>query len=333
MTPGNAVLSVVTGSDSNIVPFPLLLDLSLTYLAYQWVKTLGDDDMMASGLHPRPNSLMMMFENQVAALRLRYPVPWSKRHELTLCAIQLQIYSFAIRTGQSRAGSPEQDVDIRYHEVRGKATIVLVDLAKHASTETTDIYNWPVFPRLQLGRAVAIGIYMAATTLDDLTRTTILQACKEIVRVLSGSIQYPKEHTARLTKHFTAGIRTIEARGLEWFQAVETADIKTPITARMSANIPYQIIWWAKHSSRIVPEPGQVAAVPPRDAPFSAPSRQRDQPDQSHLPFQPLPSGFDDAVDLSFFNAMNDLDFDLDFTDIHLDWQWLNEEFMLSPST
>lgn len=135
MTPGNAILSVVAGGDSKIIPFSFLLDLSLAHLAYQWVKTLGDDDTTISGLHPKPGSLMMLFENQVAALRLQYREPWSKRHELALCAIQLQIYSFAIRTGQSRAASPEREVNISCDEIRGKATAVLVELAKHASAE------------------------------------------------------------------------------------------------------------------------------------------------------------------------------------------------------
>lgn len=336
MTPGNAILSVVAGSDSNIVPFSFLLDLHLTYLAYQWVKTLGDDDTVPSGLHPRPSSLLMLFENQVAAIRIQYRAPWSKRHELTLCAIQLQIYSFAIRNGQSRAGSPEPEVNnINCNEVRGKATTVLVDLAKYVSTETAKVYKWPVFPRLHLGRAVAIGIYMAATTSDALTRTTILQACREIVRMLSGFVKYPKEHTARVTKHFSAGIRTIEARGLEWFQAVETADTKAPISARMSANIPYQIVWWAKHSSRIVPEPpAQVDSVPPSIAPITPSTRPQGEPDQILPAPQPLASGFDDTVDLSFFDNTSHFDFDnIDFTDIHLDWQWMNEEFLQSNST
>ncbi|GAB7324364.1 hypothetical protein MBLNU13_g08315t1 [Cladosporium sp. NU13] len=161
---------------------------------------------------------------------------------------------------------------------------------------------------------------------------TILQACKRIVRMLAGYAQYPKELVARVTKHFAAGVRTIEAQGLEWFQKVETADTRPPINARMSANIPYQIIWWAKHSPRIVPEPEQVASVPPIVAPITPSNRQRGQPDQSLLSHQPQADVFDDADNLCFF-PVDDLDFDFDFTDIHLDWQRLNEEFIQSHTT
>lgn len=328
MTPGNAVLSAIAGSGSMPVPFSFLLDLSLTYLAYQWVKTLGDDNTTISGLHPRSTSLMPLFESQIAALRLQYQTPWSNRHKLTLCAIQLQIYSFAIRTSQSRPGSPDHDidVDVACNEVRGRATIVIVDLARYVTTETENVYNWPILSRLHLGRAVAIGIYMAATTSDNLTRTIILQACKDIVQMLADYIQYPKEHIARVTKHFAAGIRTIEARGLEWFQTVETADTKPPISARMSANIPYQIVWWAKHSPRILPELGQVAS----GVPIVAPTQQHNQPDDIQPELQPLASTFDDAIDSSLFDYVNDMNFDFDFTDIHLDWQSLNEDFLQS---
>ena len=332
MTPGNAVLSVVTGSDNKMLPFPFLLDLSLTQMAYQWVKTLGDDDTTRSGLHPRPHSLMMLFENQVAAMRLQYPITWPKRHELMLCAIQLQIYSFAIRVDPSRAGTPDQEVMIKHDEVRHKAIAVLVDLARHVSDVTTERYKWPVFPRLHLGRAIAIGIYLAATTSDNPIRMTILQACKKIVQMLAGYAQYPKELTARVTKHFAAGIRTIEAQGLEWFQTVETADTRPPISARMSANTPYQIIWWAKHSPRIVPEPEQVTSVLSTVVPIAPSSRKPGQPDQSHLYHLPQADVFGHAADLSFF-PVGDLDFDLDFTDIHLDWQWLNEELVQSHDT
>lgn len=330
MTPGNAVLSAITGNDNKILHLPFLLDLSLTYMAYQWVKTLGDDDTTKSGLHPRPHSLMVLFDNNVTAMRLQHPGTWSKRHELTLCAIQLQIYSFAIRSDQSRAGTLEYEELINYDEVRSKATIVLVDLARYVSNETAEAYKWPIFPRLHLGRAVAIGIYLAATTSDNPTRMTILQACKKVVQMLAGYIQYPKELIARVTKHFAAGIRTIEAQGLEWFQTVETADTRPPISARMSANIPYQIVWWAKHSSRIVHEPEQVASVPPNVAPTSSPQQQCSQLDQNHPAHQPLAGVFDDAFDLSFFNSVSDLDFSTDLTDIHLDWRWLNEELMHS---
>lgn len=276
---------------------------------------------------------MILFENQVAALRLQYREPWSKRHELTLCAVQLQIYSFAIRTDPSRAASPEREVNISCDEIRGKATAVLVELAKHASTETESVYNWPVFPKLHLGRSIAIGIYLAATTPDDLTRITLLQACKEIVEMIAGYIQYLKEHAARVTKHFAAGIRTIEAQGLGWFQAVETADTKPPIRARMSANIPYQIIWWAKHSSRIVPEPEHVASVPFSVAQITPPTRQPDLPGHAQLAPQLPSSGFEDGVNSSFFDFMNDIDFNFDFTDINLDWQSLTGEFLQTHST
>lgn len=190
-----------------------------------------------------------------------------------------------------------------------------------------------MFPKLHLGRSIAIGIYLAATTPDDLTRVTLLQACKEIVEMIAGYIQYPKEHAARVTKHFAAGIRTIEARGLEWFQAVETADTKRPIRAGMSANIPYKIIWWAKHSSRIVPEPEQVASVPFSVAPITPPIRHSDQPDHAQLALQLPSSGFEDGVNPSFFDSVNDFDFDFDFTDINLDWQSLTEEFLQTHST
>jgi hypothetical protein len=333
MTPGNAVLSAITGNDSNIAPLSFLLDLSLNYLAYQWVKTLGDDDTMTTGLHPRPNSLMTLFENQVAAIRLQYQETWSKRHELSLCAIQLQIYSFAIKTGQVRAESPEHEFIIGHNEIRSKATTALVDLAEHISTESAEIFNWPIFSRLHLGRAAAIGIYMAAATSHDLTRTTILKACKEIVRILAGYIQYPRDHTARITKHFAAGIRTIERRGSEWFQAVETTDKRPPIRARMSANIPYQIVWWAKHSSRITPEPEQVIGALPSIASIPRSDRQHDQPNQPHPTDQALAGIFDDAVGFSFFNPTNDVDSGIDFTDIDLDWQWLNEAIMQSHDT
>lgn len=333
MTPGNAILSAITGTDSIMVPFPFLLDLSLAHLAYQWVKTLGDDDTTTSGLHPRPDSLMMLFENQVAAMRLQYRMKWSTSHELTLCTIQMQVYSFVIRSGQSRAGTPGDGAVVKFNEVRGKITTVLVDLAKHVSTAGPEAYDWPIFSRFHLGRAVAIGIYTAATTSDNLTRLTILQACKDIVKMLAGYVQYPKEHIARVTKHFAAGIRTIEGRGLEWFQTVETSDTRAPIRARMSANIPYQIIWWAKHSSRIVPEPEQAASVPLINVSINPSDQQRSQPTQIDPAHQPLAGLFDDAADLSFHNTFNDLEFDIDFTDIHLDWQWLNEEFIQSEST
>lgn len=333
MTPGHAVLSVITGNDSNVVPFSFLLDVSLTYLAYQWVKTLGDDDTMTTGLHPSPNSLMTLFENQVAAIRLQYRAAWSKRHEFTLCAIQLQIYSFTIKTGQGRAESPEHEFILKYNEIWSKATTALVDLAKHISTESAEIYKWPIFPRLHLGRAAAIGIYMAATTSDALTRTAILQACKDIVRILAGYVQYSREHIARITKHFAAGIRTIEGRGSGWCQAVETTDKRPPIRARMSANIPYQIVWWAKHSSRIIPEPEQGVGASVTVAPIPQTDRQHDPPDQPRPTDQSLAGIFDDPVGFSFFDPLTDFDSGIDFTDINLDWQWLNEEIMQLHST
>lgn len=247
---------------------------------------------------------LQTFDSQCAQVRSRFTAPWSRMAEISYYALQLQAYSFAISGNVSQADDANQ----------AKALSLIVRMISEASKTDVTKRFWPFFPKYHILFAAAIGIYMAATTSQNMARLSLLEACKEAVPTMKSWSLFPKDQISRVAAHVATGVRRIESpRGV----ALGFTGRPT-IESRMAANIPYRVIWSAKHG----PEPVQNSIVTnsqhssaPMTA-FHASSESTVGPNQQDDTLQFTLDQVDDAL---FFEDMNDLD----FTDIFLDWQSL----------
>ena len=317
VTPGNAILSALSSSINSHIPQSFLLELNLALISHQWVESLGDDETRASGQHPDPQSLLPSFDGQCALLRAQYPSPWPKTAEISFLALQLQVYSFVINKEVSTSEGTAPESATTTHIIHARVLSILLRLINEVSKEDPAKPHWPVFAKYHVMLAASISIYIAASTWERMTRLTLLEACKDAIGVLTGWSMFPKDQTARIINHLNTAIRRVESRGHE----VLKFDTRKPaISARMAANIAYQLIWSAKHNR--TPHSSEPATTVPQAPTFS--SHVQDVAAPAQLPvIQQQPQQFDGIFtgmeESSFFEGMDDAD----FTDIFLDWQLL----------
>ena len=328
MSPGNAITSALEIDDPEI-PQSLRLDLHISYLSYLWTKTLGDDETSSSGEHPSPAHLIMTFESQFAQMRERYSsYVWPKFLHIRAAGLQLQVYSFAINRHHPMVadrGAPAlpQATD---QILQAKALSAMITVATEARKDAPSLGYWPVFARYHVMFTTCLGVYMAAKVSDEATRSALIETCKNNVQLLHGWALYPRDSFARITKHITTSIRRIESHGGQGLLSADDGSGRPNVTSRMAANIPYQLVWNAKHGK--TPDP----APPPQPAPgYSAPAQPRigvsqhvpdvatggamsypNQPEQA-----PFGYSFGEIDDSMFLEDWTEAD----FTDIALDWQ------------
>ena len=163
-------------------------------------------------------------------------------------------------------------------------------------------------------------MYMAATTVEMTARLTLLNVCKEATSLFSGFSMFPKDCFSRIGRHIATTIRRVESQGSIGLEAIDGVSHKAVITARMAANIPYRIVWSAKHgvtsdqSSEV-----QHPMLPTQEVPTlpgAAPGQDHLYSQSGSQPFDLL---FSDLDDIALFDSMNDAD----FNDILLDWAML----------
>jgi hypothetical protein len=161
---------------------------------------------------------------------------------------------------------------------------------------------------------------MAATTAEISARLTLLEACKEATALLLGFSMFPKDCFSRIGRHIATAVRRVESQGSIGLEAIDGVNHKAVITARMAANIPYRIVWSAKHgvtpdqSSEVQHPMLPTQEVPTLPGAASGPGRL--YPQSGSQPFDLL---FSDLYEISLFDSMNDAE----FNDILLDWATL----------
>ncbi|KAK3719612.1 hypothetical protein LTR37_004149 [Vermiconidia calcicola] len=204
-------------------------------------------------------------------------------------------------------------------QIYAKALSTIVRLISEASKEDATKQQWPIFAKYHVFFAASMSVYMAAATSEKTVRLTLLQTCKDAIPILNGWSMFPKDQLARVTRHILRAISRVEARALD----AVSSNLRLPsVSARMAANIPYQVIWNAKHNR--TPDPVELTATLPPASTYPT-------------DYQPTPSGSRSTTSLprqdgllySFQGSDDGLNFedmnDADFTDIFLDWQSLRE--------
>ena len=161
---------------------------------------------------------------------------------------------------------------------------------------------------------------MAAATADIAARITLLDTCKEATSMLAAWSMFPKDSYSRISRHIATAVRRVESQGSRGLQAIDGLIHKTVVTARMAANIPYRIVWSAKHGKTPESSPEvQHPTLPLQEGHTlsgTVPGADSLYLQNGSQPFDLL---FNDLDDVALFNNMNDVD----FTDIWLDWETL----------
>lgn len=325
MPPGNAIISAL-GSPGPAIPQSLLLNLHISYTSYLWTKALGDDESTSNGQHPSPSHLMSTFESQAAQIQARFSsFIWPKFLEIMFAGLKLQAYSFALNrqlpeTADRGAPAMPHATD---EMLRAKALSAMITVATEARKDAPSLRYWPVFARNNVIFAVCLGVYMAATASDGVMKTSVLETCKNSVQLLYGWALYSRDSFSRITKHITTSIRRIESHGAHGLLSADDPAGRPDVTSRMANNIPYQLVWRAKHGR--TPDPAPEAA-PTFFAPAQAQTRAVQHPanvQDSTMSYQNQPEqvfgyfSFGDIDDSMFLEDWTEAD----FTDIALDWQ------------
>lgn len=319
MTPGNAIFSAPSHCDGSDTSKSLLLELDLSLMSYQWLKTLGDDASTTSGQFPSPEHLIQTFDGQVSSLRARHAGTQCQRLEIMFHALHLQVYSFVIdrkNTSDPLTLGTAAFIDV----VLAKAQSSAIRLIS-AMLQADDLGAfWPVFAKHSTMSAACICVYMAATTTDHEARRMLLEACKNAVAIFTGWSMFSKDSFSRIGRHIATAVRRVESQGLLSLQAMNNVPHKTAISARMAANIPYRVIWDAKHGSSPGPSTEPQHSMPTREdtSAFPTPVAGVDAGSSLDAP-QSFDLLFNDWNDIALFDSMNEAD----FTDIWLDWQSL----------
>ena len=132
---------------------------------------------------------------------------------------------------------------------------------------------------------------------------------------------FSKDSFARICKHISTAVRRVEARGSNGLQAIDEGSHKVPICSRMATNIPYLVVWNAKHgkSPEVQTEIQQQPIPANQDVsefPIAIPQTEMQGAMNATQPFDMLFTGLED---MALFQDMNDTN----FTDMLLDWQSL----------
>jgi len=294
--PGHAILAAATNHPD--IPASLVLDLNIALLSKQWLKVLGNDDAVASGQRQAPEAIIQSFESQLAQLRGRFAGYWSSIGEISYYALQLQAYSFSI----SQQSDSVADTTTTAHTIQAKAVSAVLQLISEAANEDKFKKYWPASAKYAVVFAACIGIFVAATTTETMTKLSLLGACRDAVTVMKGWSLFPKDQITRIATHVTNAILRIESQT----QSTSTMGPgKPPVTSRMTANIPYRVLWSAKHGRAFSSGTDTHGSVPQK------------MPDDT-IPQQEV-TMYADSFGMDAFDDLNDAS----FTDIFLDWQQL----------
>lgn len=319
LTPGNAIVSAVSSIERTDIPRTLLLELNVMLMAHQWLKTLGDDDSTPSGQCPSPEHFIQTFDNQCHAIREKYAGVWDPRSEITFSALQIQIYSFVIGKTDPMA-MPTTPMNANWEFYFAKTLTAAVRLVSSVSQAEDAKEYWPVFAKYHVMLAACISVYMAAITTDLTAKSTLLETSKAAITLLAGWSIFSKDMFARIGKHIATAVRRVEAQGSSGLLAIDEGSHKTPICSRMGTNIPYRLVWNAKHGKSPDTHP-EVQQAMPLNQDVSTFQGVLPQVDMLQMPnvTQPFDLLFNGLDDMALFDGMNDSD----FTDMLLDWQSL----------
>lgn len=249
--------SVATG-----VPKMLIMQLKMSVLSYQALKTLGDDETTCSGQHPSPHALIDAFESRCRQIRELFPQPWPSTAEIAYLTLRLQLYAFVLasdremrqtdRTRTPRTG-PETDYLREYGNLyRVEAASIIVRLIEEVSRSGVEARSrWPFFPQYSTLYAASIGIFIEC--LDDhdsASQRKLLDMCRTVVPILSSWSFASGDQMDRLSGHLAFALNTMQADQVTRVAfGHELSDKPLFVNARAAANIPYQIVWSAKFAS------------------------------------------------------------------------------------
>ncbi|KAK5166495.1 uncharacterized protein LTR77_008038 [Saxophila tyrrhenica] len=307
ISPAHALLSAAS-SDHPSAPPSLLIDLNLALLSKQYTTLLGDDPSTPSGQRPDPGSLIHAFESQLAQLRSRFSGHWTAVAEISYYALQLQVYSFSLCQSADHLTSDENNNNntAAAQLIQAKALSAVVKLVSEASKPDPDKKFWPAATKYCLVFAACIGVSVAADSSDLIVQISLLSAVKDAVVALRGWSLFPRDQIARVAGHLSTAAARVE--GGTAGAGKGKGKVKEVVRARMTANIPYRVIWGAKHGRALSSRPNGVEGhVPQVSTGEAMPAPETG----GYTPQQPI--GMD---------AFEDVD-DANFTDIFLDWQQL----------
>lgn len=294
--PSHAILSVAE-NDSDI-PTSFHLELNIALLSKQWLKVLGDDDAISSGQCRSPDSVIPILEGQLAQLRERFAGHWSGVADISYYALQLQAYSFSISRQDGAFTSK-----ITTAQIQAKAlSAIMLSVSEAAKEDPAKIY-WAATTKYSVVFAATLGVFLAATTSQMMVKLSLLNSCRDAVRVIRAWALFPRDQMSRVATHITNAIQRLESPG---GPSSALGSGKPEVCSRMTANIPYRVIWSAKHrrafSSETEPHNASLPAVRAHPA----------APQQELLAYSQQTE----------FETFDDLDA-ANFTDIFLDWQQL----------